>query len=256
MRGDFMGVSKVDFSGETLIDLTEDTVNSDNLHYGTTAHNASGEIVYGNDATNAYVLFEESENLENIESGERLYKSFGKLKKWFSKLTSIAPADILDSQEEIEANTEAGKAAGALAVQKMFGALNDNLGGCSLEQEGNDFYIIGADSVRKKLQGNNPIIISQKNIYVISNTPYVGACFVSGYNSLEFNYISATGFEDVSILKIYGQNSDPFESQKGVLLKTITKGNTVYLDITDYDYIYWSGGEKGAFYATCKLTFS
>lgn len=164
--------------------------------------------------------------------------------------------DILDSQEEIEANTEAGKAAGALAVQEMFGALNDNLGGCSLEQEGNDFYIIGADSVRKKLQGNNPIIISQKNIYVISNTPYVGACFVSGYNSLEFNYISATGFEDVSILKIYGQNSDPFESQKGVLLKTITKGNTVYLDITDYDYIYWSGGEKGAFYATCKLTFS
>lgn len=164
--------------------------------------------------------------------------------------------DILDSQEEIEANTEAGKAAGALAVQEMFGALNDNLGGCSLEQEGNDFYIIGADSVRKKLQGNNPIIISQKNIYVISNTPYVGACFVSGYNSLEFNYISATGSEDVSILKIYGQNSDPFESQKGVLLKTITKGNTVYLDITDYDYIYWSGGEKGAFYATCKLTFS
>lgn len=59
--------------------------------------------------------------------------------------------DILDSQEEIEANTEAGKAAGALAVQEMFGALNDKLSGCSLEQDGEDFYIVGADSVRKKL---------------------------------------------------------------------------------------------------------
>lgn len=59
--------------------------------------------------------------------------------------------DILDSQEEIEANTEAGKAAGALAVQEMFGALNDKLSGCSLEQDGEDFYIVGADAVRKKL---------------------------------------------------------------------------------------------------------
>lgn len=29
--------------------------------------------------------------------------------------------------------------------------LNNNLGGCQLTQEGNDFYIVGADSVRKKL---------------------------------------------------------------------------------------------------------
>ena len=37
--------------------------------------------------------------------------------------------DILDTKEEIEANTEPGKAAGALAVKEMFGALNDNLKG-------------------------------------------------------------------------------------------------------------------------------
>ncbi len=30
-------------------------------------------------------------------------------------------------------------------------ALNDKLAGCSFEQEGNDFYIVGADAVRKKL---------------------------------------------------------------------------------------------------------
>ena len=38
-----------------------------------------------------------------------------------------AAVDILDTPEEIEANTETGKAAGAAAVKAMFGALNDKL---------------------------------------------------------------------------------------------------------------------------------
>lgn len=36
--------------------------------------------------------------------------------------------DILDTPEEVEANTEAEKVAGALAVKEMFSALNDKLG--------------------------------------------------------------------------------------------------------------------------------
>lgn len=41
---------------------------------------------------------------------------------------------------------------------KYFPALtqqNRDLGGCSLEQDGVDFYIVGADAVRKKLTGND-----------------------------------------------------------------------------------------------------
>lgn len=34
------------------------------------------------------------------------------------------------------------------------GTINNKFGGCTLEQEGNDFYITGADSVRKKLGSN------------------------------------------------------------------------------------------------------
>ena len=34
-------------------------------------------------------------------------------------------------------------------------ALNNKLGNCSLEQEGNDFFIVGADAVRKKLGSGN-----------------------------------------------------------------------------------------------------
>lgn len=40
-----------------------------------------------------------------------------------------AAVDILDTKEEIEANTESGKAAGAQAVKEMFSEINDNLKG-------------------------------------------------------------------------------------------------------------------------------
>lgn len=55
--------------------------------------------------------------------------------------------NILNSLEEVSAATQQNTIAGALALKEA----NSNLGGCSFEQKGNDFYITGADSVRKKL---------------------------------------------------------------------------------------------------------
>lgn len=56
--------------------------------------------------------------------------------------------DILDTREEIEANTNSGKLAGALATKELF----DNLGGLSFyEDEDGNKYVVGADSVPKKL---------------------------------------------------------------------------------------------------------
>ncbi|MEY8324488.1 hypothetical protein AALB47_11330 [Lachnospiraceae bacterium 54-11] len=80
--------------------------------------------------------------------------------------------DILDTKEEIEANTETGKAAGAQAVKEMFGALNDNFGGCSFEQAGDSFYIVGADAVRKKLG-------STVNKLLYTNNTLVGGSSIS-----------------------------------------------------------------------------
>lgn len=62
--------------------------------------------------------------------------------------------NILNSLTEVDAATQQNTIAGALALKEANSALketNSNLGGCSFEQEGNDFYITGADSVRKKL---------------------------------------------------------------------------------------------------------
>lgn len=42
-----MGVSKVEFGGDTLIDLTEDSVTPETLAEGETAHNAAGEEITG-----------------------------------------------------------------------------------------------------------------------------------------------------------------------------------------------------------------
>lgn len=54
--------------------------------------------------------------------------------------------------------------------------LNNKLNGCSLEQEGNDFYITGADSVRKKL-GNMELV------YTYTTTSPV----ISGTNKISIN---------------------------------------------------------------------
>lgn len=42
-----MGISKVNFGGDTLIDLTNDSVDAASLLKGTTAHNAAGEQIVG-----------------------------------------------------------------------------------------------------------------------------------------------------------------------------------------------------------------
>ena len=42
-----MGVAKVNYNNEALIDLTSDTVNEDMLLIGATAHNAAGDPILG-----------------------------------------------------------------------------------------------------------------------------------------------------------------------------------------------------------------
>ncbi len=55
-----MNVNKVDINGETVIDLTSDTVSSDNLPLGVTAHDAAGVAVTG------IKQFVESSDIETI----------------------------------------------------------------------------------------------------------------------------------------------------------------------------------------------
>lgn len=67
-----MGVSKVEFGNETLIDLTEDTVTPQSLLSGYSAHNKAGELIEGL-LQNPEELNKEIETLKrNINDGKKL----------------------------------------------------------------------------------------------------------------------------------------------------------------------------------------
>lgn len=83
-----MGVNKVVYGNETLIDLTSDTVSSEVLLSGYTAHNAAGNLITGSasSGTNAYdYVVEES---HNSSSGYRKWYN-GTLECWVNKTVSL-----------------------------------------------------------------------------------------------------------------------------------------------------------------------
>ena len=97
-----MGISKVVLGEETLVDLTNDSVNEENLLEGATAHNASGEQIEGNVLVptkisqlendsgflndSSTVNFEQASQRINIQSSDSIKIILGKIKKWFNDL--------------------------------------------------------------------------------------------------------------------------------------------------------------------------
>lgn len=76
---------------------------------------------------------------------------------------------VLISMEEVEANTNETN----LVAAPVVAGLNNKLGGCSLEQSGNDFFIVGADAVRKKLgSGDMDITITCIHSVHLHNSSY------------------------------------------------------------------------------------
>lgn len=112
-----MAVNKVVLNDVVKLDLTSDTVTSDALIDGVTAHDAAGNQITGTlqspadavsqhnidplahdgilepaftDAQDKTVSFTEASSAENISTGEKLSVLFGKIAKWFSSLGDAA----------------------------------------------------------------------------------------------------------------------------------------------------------------------
>lgn len=82
------------------------------------------------------------------------------------KLTGTA--ETLDGITGVSDSTElddSTKLATSKAVNTLRSNVSSSLNGCSFEQEGNSFYIIGADAVRKKL-GSVTLYIRATSSYV------------------------------------------------------------------------------------------
>ena len=112
--------------------------------------------------------FTESKMRENIKSGEKHRVLFGKIQKFFTDLKTVA---FSGKYGDLSERPTLGGAAGykvadndttnsseflstarvAYEHGQEIDALSRDLGGCSFEQEGDNFYVVGADAVRKKL---------------------------------------------------------------------------------------------------------
>lgn len=98
--------------------------------------------------------FSPAVNRENIRSGETYRVIFGKIMKYLSEVGNAAYVGLANNCT----TTIAGFALDARQGKELMDRINElnrDLGGCSLEQDGVDFYIVGADAVRKKL-GETP----------------------------------------------------------------------------------------------------
>lgn len=96
-----MAINKVEYSGNTLIDLTSDSVTPETLISGVTAHDASGKKINGTfdpdkylektgDASNTTVTFVQATNRANISSKEKNSVIMGKIAKFFADLKTVA----------------------------------------------------------------------------------------------------------------------------------------------------------------------
>ena len=98
--------------------------------------------------------FSPAANRENIRSGETYRVIFGKIMKYLSEVGNAAYVGLANNCT----TTIAGFALDARQGKELMDRINElnrDLGGCSFEQDGVDFYIVGADAVRKKLTGND-----------------------------------------------------------------------------------------------------
>ena len=118
--------------------------------------------------------FVEQKERSNLTYKDKLPVIFGKLSKWYADLRPVAwsgsYSDLTNKPTIPEgsaanyqvANNDTTEAEGFVADARIvrthgleIDGLSRDLGGCSLEQDGVDFYIVGADAVRKKLTGND-----------------------------------------------------------------------------------------------------
>lgn len=70
-----MAYNKVIYGGDTLIDLTEDTIVAEKLAYGLTAHDASGQLITGTLKTIPLDPIEYDYNIGYITNGAWVYEN-------------------------------------------------------------------------------------------------------------------------------------------------------------------------------------
>lgn len=120
---------------------------------------------------------------------------------------------------------------------KEIDALNSDLGGCSLEQENGNFYIVGADSVRKKL-GNSGISGSLETVAVKDRTKMTRNYIFNNtedYTSLVLNIKKPANGGNATSATVYGAPAGTSTYEQ--IQKVTTLSTDVTVNFKDYDHI-------------------
>ena len=193
------------------------------------------------DSKDNTVTFTQASTRENIASTEKHSTLFGKIAKWFADLKSVAfsgsyndlsnkptiptktselendsgfmgSATALDTYEEIMANTESGKFAGAKGVKEGFSAINDSLGQCiklykvtknvkTINTDGVYYYDLDVSEITQNALTDGTTVISTVNnsttnttsvMYGRTTTNTTIRCYFNGQTdntSITFNII-------------------------------------------------------------------
>jgi hypothetical protein len=146
---------------------------------------------------------------------------------------SVDQARVIDDYKTLAAVNQDGFVPGAKPVAQLI----SDLGGCSLEQEDGNFYIVGADSVRKKL-GNTVISGTLETVAVRDRTIMTRNYIFNNtedYTSLVLNIKNPANGGNATSATVYGTpvGTSTYEQ----IQKVTTLSADVTIKFKDYDHI-------------------
>lgn len=146
---------------------------------------------------------------------------------------SVDQARVIDDYKTLAAVNQEGFVSGAKPVAQLI----SDLGGCSLEQEDGNFYIVGADSVRKKL-GNTGISGTLETVAVRDRTIMTRNYIFNNtedYTSLVLNIKNPANGGNATSATVYGTpvGTSTYEQ----IQKVTTLSADVTIKFKDYDHI-------------------
>lgn len=173
---------------------------------------------------------------ETIVTGRKFRKCIDAATKAWQRISFWTKSSDVEFEDGKNAETKLGAIDGITdsledtssrmaASAKAVSTLNNNLGGCQLTQEGEDFYIVGADSVRKKLGSGKVVLLG-----TVTSTKTFDLSTYDGYEKFELNK------------NILGYVSGSYNQSTGIL--TVNQSNvTGRVTVSGYGYVI--GDESG-----------
>ena len=168
---------------------------------------------------NNVVTFTEVATRENLQSGEKLSISFGKIKKWFSDLGAAAFMAVANNCTTTAVGSALDARQGKVLMDKA-NQLSSDLGGFSFHTDENGHYLQKGDEMY--LLQNKPIEISAW-YYQVNGGKTELILDVSGYKTLSIGQQDGNG-----ALSIYGKGSSE---------TAISQGSDGYYNVSAYNQI-------------------